>query len=134
WLVMELVDWPSFRNLLERTDVPVALGVYYACQALGALSYAHSHDIVHRDISPANMIVTPEGRVRLTDFGLAKTPTDPHLTQAGAVLGSLYYMSPEQVKGLDGADARSDIYSLGAVLYGTVARNKPDDQVDTISI
>src|SRR5204862_3774775 len=117
-----------------RRILPVALGIDYACQALSALGYAHSHAVVHRDISPANMIVTPEGTVRLTDFGLAKSPSDPNLTQAGAALGSLYYMSPEQVKGTGDADPRSDIYSLGAVLYELVTGRKLFEETDAFSI
>src|SRR5437879_5012000 len=133
-MVMDLIEGTSLRNLLRAGRVPVAVGIDFACQALGALSYAHSCDVLHRDISPANLIVTPEGTVKLTDFGLARTPTDPKLTQVGAVLGSLYYMSPEQVKGIDGADARSDIYSLGAVLYETVTGQKLFAEEDAFSI
>jgi serine/threonine protein kinase len=133
-MVMDLVEGTSLRNLLDRGSVPVAVGIGYACQALEALSYAHSRNVLHRDISPANLIVTAEGTVKLTDFGLARTPADPQLTQVGAVLGSLYYMSPEQVKGIDGADARSDIYSLGAVLYETVTGKKLFDEEDAFSI
>ncbi len=133
-MVMDLIEGTSLRNLLRAGRVPVAVGIDFACQALGALSYAHSCDVLHRDISPANLIVTPEGTVKLTDFGLARTPTDPKLTQVGAVLGSLYYMSPEQVKGIDGADARSDIYSMGAVLYETVTGKKLFEEEDAFSI
>src|SRR5205085_161183 len=79
-MVMDLVEGSSLRSLLDRGSIPLHVGIDYACQALGALSYAHSHNVVHRDISPANMIVTPDGTVRLTDFGLAKTTADPQLT------------------------------------------------------
>src|SRR6266446_827047 len=133
-MVMDLIEGTSLRNLLDRGSVPVTVGIDYACQALEALSHAHSHDVLHRDISPANLIVTPEGTVKLTDFGLARTPADPKLTQVGAVLGSLYYMSPEQVKGIEGADARSDIYSMGAVLYETVTGKKLFEEEDAFSI
>src|SRR5207247_10315831 len=87
--------------------------------------YAHAHQVTHRDITPANILITAAGQVKLTDFGLAKSPTDLRLTQTGAVLGSLYYMSPEQVRAELGVDWRSDLYSLGAVLYEIATGVKP---------
>src|ERR1051325_1728573 len=133
-MVMDLVEGTSLRSMLDRRSIPVALAIDYVCQALKALGYAHSRSIVHRDVSPANMIVTPEGVVRLTDFGLAKAASDPQLTQTGAAVGSLYYMSPEQVKGVEEADPRSDIYSVGAVLYELVTGRKLFEETDAFSI
>jgi serine/threonine-protein kinase len=89
---------------------------------------------VHRDISPSNIILTPEGRVKLTGFALAKATTDPQLTQPGTVLGSLDYMSPEQVKGLTEVDGRTDIYSLGVVLYEALTGQKPFGQKSQFEI
>lgn len=133
-MVMDLVEGTSLRSMMDRRSIPAALALDYVCQALKALGYAHSRSIVHRDVSPANMIVTPEGVVRLTDFGLAKAASDPQLTQTGAAVGSLYYMSPEQVKGVEETDARSDIYSVGAVLYELVTGRKLFEETDAFSI
>jgi eukaryotic-like serine/threonine-protein kinase len=116
-MIMELIQGASLRTLLEGGRIPLTTAIDYACQALAALDYAHAHGVVHRDISPANMIITEEGILKLTDFGLAKSLKDIRLTQTGALVGSLYYTSPEQVRGESNLDARSDIYSVGAVLY-----------------
>ena len=116
-MVMELIEGKSLRNLIQEARLSLSVSVDYACQALVALDYAHAHGIVHRDISPANMIVTEDGTLKLTDFGLAKSPHDLRLTQTGTLVGSLYYIAPEQVKGNSAVDGRADIYSLGAVLY-----------------
>lgn len=119
-MAMEFVEGESLKRILERGRLPVATALEYACQALSALAYAHAHQVIHRDITPANILVTARGRVKVTDFGLAKAPTDIRLTQSGAVLGSFYYMSPEQVRASPDLDPRADIYSLGAVLYEMV--------------
>ncbi len=120
-MIMELIEGASLRTLLEGGRIPLTSAIDYACQALAALDYAHSHGVVHRDISPANMIITEDGTLKLTDFGLAKSLKDIRLTQTGALVGSLYYTSPEQVRGEANVDARSDIYSVGAVLYEMAA-------------
>jgi eukaryotic-like serine/threonine-protein kinase len=116
-MIMELIQGASLRTLLEGGRIPLTTAIDYACQALAALDYAHTHGVVHRDISPANMIIMEDGTLKLTDFGLAKSLKDIRLTQTGALVGSLYYTSPEQVRGESNVDARSDIYSVGAVLY-----------------
>ena len=116
-MVMELIKGKSLRNLIQESRLSLSVSIDYASQALSALDYAHAHGIVHRDISPANMIVTDDGTLKLTDFGLAKSPNDLRLTQTGTLVGSLYYIAPEQVKGNSAVDGRADIYSLGAVLY-----------------
>jgi serine/threonine protein kinase len=124
-MTTELVEGTTLAERLQLGPLPWREAATFMSQALSALSYTHAHGIVHRDISPANMIVTPDGTVRLTGFNLAKGTIDPHLTQLGAVVGSLHYMSPEQVKGLATLDVRSDIYSVGAVLYQAATGQMP---------
>jgi eukaryotic-like serine/threonine-protein kinase len=123
-LIMELIDGCSLRRLLEGGQLPLATALDYARQALSALSYAHAHGVIHRDVSPANMMIGPSGALKLTDFGLAKGPADIRVSLSGVPLGSLNYMSPEQVRGAE-ATARSDIYSLGVVLYELTTGKKP---------
>lgn len=132
-LVMELIQGHSLRSVLEAGRVPLATVLDYANQALSALAYAHAHGVIHRDISPSNMMIGPAGVLKLTDFGLAKGPADARLSQTGAPLGSLWYMSPEQVRG-SASDARSDIYSLGAVLYELASGKKPFDGESAFAI
>ena len=126
-MIMELIDGNSLRSMLERGKLPLSTALDYASQALRALDYAHAHGVVHRDISPSNMIVTEAGTLKLTDFGLAKSKTDVRLTQTGTIVGSLYYTSPEQVQGQTVVDLRADIYSLGALLFEMVTGAKVFD-------
>jgi serine/threonine-protein kinase len=126
-MAMEFVEGESLDKILERGRLPLKTTLEYARQALEAIEYAHAHGVMHRDIKPANMIVTPGGSLKLTDFGLAKAATDARLTQSGAVVGTVYYMPPEQVKSAATVDGRADIYSLGAVLYELAAGRRPFD-------
>ena len=90
-----------------------------------ALAFAHRHGVVHRDVKPGNVLITPEGGVKVTDFGIAvAVNTEESLTQTGAVMGTAAYFSPEQAEG-KGVDSRSDIYSLGVVLYEMAVRKPP---------
>jgi tetratricopeptide (TPR) repeat protein len=91
-----------------------------------ALDHAHERGVVHRDLKPSNAMVTPQGRVLLLDFGLAATSGTTRLTRSGALLGTLHYMAPEQVRDQD-ADARTDVYALGATLYELLALHAPFD-------
>lgn len=132
-LIMELIPGRSLRRILEDGRVPLEATLDYTQQALSALSYAHGHGVTHRDISPGNVMIGPTGVLKLTDFGLAKGPLDGRLSQSGAPLGTLWYMSPEQVRG-SASDARSDIYSLGAVLYELATGKKPFDGESAFAI
>jgi len=124
-LTTELVEGSTLAQRMEVGRVPLKLALEYMIQVLDALGYAHSHAVMHRDVTPENIIITPEGDVKLTGFGLAKTQSDPALTQAGKMLGSLHYISPEQVKGLPTIDARTDIYAVGVILYELATGKKP---------
>jgi len=123
-MVMELVEGESLAERVRQGPIPIPEAVNYFCQALAALHYAHSRGVVHRDIKPANIMVTKEGTVKLMDFGIAKAAGDRQLTRTGTTLGSLYYMSPEQVTG-GSLDARSDVYSMGVALYEVLTGVRP---------
>ena len=123
-LIMEYVEGQSMQQMLEGGRLPLRTAVDYACQVLNALAYSHGEGVVHRDVTPANIIITPEGVAKLTDFGLARAITDLHLTATGVAVGSAWYMSPEQVKAVDELDPRTDIYSTGAVLHEMLTGRK----------
>jgi serine/threonine-protein kinase len=123
-LVMELVEGESLEKKLQKGTISRAAGVGLICQVLSALEYAHSRGIVHRDVTPANLLIDPSGQVKLTDFGVAKSLGDYQLTNAGEIVGSLYYMPPEQVRRQADPDLRSDIYSAAAVLYEILTGKK----------
>jgi serine/threonine protein kinase len=115
-LVMELVDGVSLYSKLRSEGLALGNALRYVGQVLGALGYAHSRGVVHRDIKPDNILVTHAGAAKLTDFGVAFLSGDRGLTSTGAAVGSLHYMSPEQVRGGE-VDGRSDLYSVGITLY-----------------
>ena len=135
YLVMEFVEGTALEKRLgpgaERLPVEQTLSL--AIQVALALDYAHRQGVVHRDIKPANILVTPDGRTKITDFGIAKL-SGTHLTQAGQLLGTPAFMSPEQFSGA-AVDARSDIFSLGATLYWMCTGEKPfaGDTVTAVS-
>lgn len=123
-MVMEFVDGTSLAQMLQRGPLPASTAVSYASEVLDALSYAHAHGVIHRDIKPANIMLTSGGQIKLMDFGIARVQADRHLTQTGSTVGSLSYMSPEQIKGGD-PDGRADVYSLGITLYEMVTGRRP---------
>jgi serine/threonine protein kinase len=127
-MTTELVEGTTLAQRLELGPLSLEEAVSCFSQVLSGLAHAHALGVVHRDLTPSNIILTPEGRVKLTGFALAKATTDPQLTQPGTVMGSLDYISPEQVKGLSEVDARADIYSLGVVLYEAAAGRKPFEE------
>ena len=124
-MIMEYVEGTTLADRLEKHGpIPVPEALNYISQVLDALSYAHGQHVIHRDIKPANIMVTPLGAVKLMDFGIARAGDGHSLTMTGTTLGSLGYMSPEQVKG-EVTDARSDLYSVGVSLYEMVTGQRP---------
>jgi serine/threonine-protein kinase len=124
-LLMEYVEGWTLEGMLAAGRIPIDTGIGYIKQILSALQYAHQQGVVHRDVTPANVIVTEAGEVKLTDFELSKSFGDPVLTNCGEVLGSLPYLAPEQLKGVTHPDRRSDLYSVGAILYEHLTGQKP---------
>ncbi len=123
-MIMEFVEGATLEKLASDSALPVDRVLDYATQTLSALSFAHSHGVIHRDIKPANIMITTHGQVKLMDFGIAKNADEMHLTRPGMTIGSVYYMSPEQVRG-GTVDARSDLYSFGVTLYESLTGRKP---------
>jgi serine/threonine-protein kinase len=132
-MIMEYVEGETLAKRLEKGPFPAAEATNYTDQALAALSYAHQRGVIHRDIKPSNMMLTPQGVLKLMDFGIARSASERDLTTTGATLGSLYYMSPEQVKA-ETTDARSDLYSVGVSLYEMVTGQRPFQATSDYSI
>jgi eukaryotic-like serine/threonine-protein kinase len=125
YLAFEFVEGTDLASRLEKGPLSLREVLRIARQAADALHYAHGQGIVHRDIKPSNILLDPRGRVKVADFGIAKMAgQSTELTMAGSVMGSPQYLSPEQIRGED-LDGRSDIFSLGVVLYELLSGNRP---------
>jgi serine/threonine-protein kinase len=128
-MIMEFVEGETLAQRCQTGPVPIADSLHYVDSVLAALSYAHAHNVIHRDIKPGNIMITPDGTVKLMDFGIAHSENSADLTKTGTALGSVRYMSPEQIQG-GAIDARSDIYSLGVTLY-ELATGQPPFKADS---
>ena len=137
-MVMELVDGPTLKDVLatltergEMMPLPEALRIIR--EAAGALAYAHSQKMIHRDVKPANLMLDHDNRVVLTDFGIAKIVTGAQFTASGGMVGTPAYMAPEQGLG-EAGDERSDLYSLGVILYQLATGQLPYDAETPLAI
>lgn len=125
YLVMELVPGESLSSILEREKtLPEQQVISIIAQTALALDAAHREGLVHRDIKPGNLLITPDGGVKITDFGIARVANQASLTQTGQVMGTVQYLAPEQATGKP-ASAAGDIYSLGIVAYEALAGRRP---------
>lgn len=138
YYTMEYVQGENLaQRLRRRGTLPVGEALEVTDQVADALAHAHEHEIVHRDVKPENIMITPDGRVKLADLGLAKKVMDAEastITQAGAILGTPYYMAPEQARDFRRADARSDLYSLGVTLYKMLSGRVPFEGSSPIEV
>jgi eukaryotic-like serine/threonine-protein kinase len=137
FIVMELVDGTSLADMLRGSaTISAARSAQIVAQVAAALGYAHRSGVVHRDVKPGNILITRDGQVKVTDFGIAQAvSSEDHLAEAGSVMGTATYFSPEQASG-EAVDGRSDVYALGVVLYEMLVGRPPfvgDTPVDVSS-
>ncbi len=133
-LVMELVEGEPLNGVLKRGPLPLWSAVRVAGQVLDALALAHHNGVVHRDVKPANILVDRHGTVKLTDFGLAKRFGEPGQTDPGIAVGTVYYMAPEQVRGLAETDWRADLYGVGVLLYEMLTGRRPFEGTEQYAV
>ncbi len=134
YFVMEYVDGKTLKELIvENGKLNYTVAISIAIQIAKALECAHRNNIIHRDVKPQNILVTENGLVKVTDFGIAKSSTSATITNTTTIMGSAHYLSPEQAKGTF-IDLRSDIYSLGIVLYEMVTGILPFDGESPVTI
>jgi eukaryotic-like serine/threonine-protein kinase len=134
FIVMEYVEGRSLKDYLSEVgQMEIREAARVAGEVLTALAYAHRTGLVHRDIKPGNILLSDDGKVQVTDFGIARAEAGSTMTQTGTILGTAYYLSPEQAQGLP-LDGRSDIYSLGVVLYEMLTGRRPFEGDSPVSI
>ena len=124
YIVLEYVAGEALnRKLAREKKIPLAIALQFAAEIAEALDYAHAQGVIHRDIKPGNILITPDGHPKIADFGIAKLNL-AHFTLPGKVLGTPAYMAPEQLAGTS-VDGRSDLFSLGVILYAMVTGHSP---------
>ncbi len=134
YIVMEYIDGVTLKELIEKNapfDNEAILGV--AIQICSALAHAHKNNIIHRDIKPQNILVTSNGDVKVTDFGIARMATSETIVAGGRTMGSVHYLSPEQAQG-GHLDVRSDVYSLGIVMFEMATKTLPFDGDNPVTV
>ncbi len=125
FIVMELVEGATLAEMIEKDRrLPEPVAIDFGAQIASGLSYAHRQGLLHRDVKPANILVTKDDVVKISDFGIARATTTQTMTQPGMVMGSVFYISPEQAQGHE-LDETSDLYSLGIVLYQMLTGTLP---------
>ena len=135
YIVMELIQGKTLKEIIieEKGPLPWKWSVNVAMQIASALEMAHKNNIVHRDIKPHNIIITEDGVAKVTDFGIAKAVSNSTITAFGTTIGSVHYFSPEHARG-GYTDAKSDLYSLGVVMYEMVTGRVPFDADTPVSV
>jgi len=135
YLALEYVEGKTLAEILERGALPADRVINLARQVSEGLAELHSRGVYHRDLKPANLMITPKHAVKILDFGVALLRTDARITQSGMVVGTPMYMSPEQVRG-EPLDGRSDLFSLGSVLYQCLSGQAPfaGGQIDAVML
>lgn len=135
YIVMEYIDGITLKTYMERKGaLSVKETISYTTQILRALEHAHLGGIVHRDIKPQNIMLLPSGQIKVTDFGIAKLPDAKTLTATDKAIGTVYYISPEQAAGEKGIDRRTDLYSVGVMMYEMLTGKLPFDGENPVSI
>lgn len=133
FIVMEYITGKTLKALIkEKGLLPVDFGLEVATQIASALSFAHRHEVIHRDIKPHNIIITEDGLVKVTDFGIARAKSSS-VTDTGTIMGSVHYLSPEQAQGLPATEL-SDIYSFGVLMYEMFTGSLPFEGDSAVSI
>ncbi len=134
WIVMQYVPYPSLHEVIrDRGPLPAGPAAQAGLQVLSALRAAHAAGVMHRDVKPANVLLGPEGKVVLADFGLAVLDTGPGMTVTGQVVGSPAYMAPERARG-ERATPAADLWSLGATLYAAAEGRAPFQRTSTVAV
>jgi eukaryotic-like serine/threonine-protein kinase len=134
YIVMEYISGESLKELIQRAaPLPVDSAISIAAQILAGLEYAHRSGLIHRDIKPQNVLITKDGAVKVTDFGIAKSVSDLGITEAGLALGTAHYFSPEQAKG-ERVLPQSDIYAVGVTLYEMLTGRLPFESESVVGL